>query len=73
MISKKLPSLAFFSYVNNVVLWRKKQNVNAMTSSNLHHQITMDTEMCCPAQLVDHITLVVLETENSMVTFGICI
>lgn len=46
---KKLPSLVFFSYVNNVVLWGNKQNVNAMTSNNLHHQITMDTEMCCPS------------------------
>lgn len=73
MILKKLPSLAFFSYVNNVVLWGNKQNVNAMTSSNLHHQITMDTEMCCPTQIIYHISFVILETENSMVVFGICI
>lgn len=73
MILKKLPSLAFFSYVNNVVLWGNKQNVNAMTSSNLQHQITMDTEMCCPAQIIDHISFVILETENSMVVFEICI
>lgn len=74
MILKKLPSLAFFSFVNNVVLWGNKQNVNAMTSSNLHHQITMDTEMCCPAQIIDHISFVILErAEHSMVVFGICI
>lgn len=59
--------------MNNVVLWGNKQNVNAMTSSNLHHQITMDTEMYCPAQIIYHISFVILETENSMVVFGICI
>lgn len=59
--------------MNNVVLWGNKQNVNAMTSSNLHHQITMDTEMCCPAPIIDHISFVILETEDSMVVFGICI
>lgn len=59
--------------MNNVVLWGNKQNVNAMTSSNLQHQITMDTEMCCPAQIIDHISFVILETENSMVVFEICI
>lgn len=40
---------------------------------NLHHQITMDTEMCCPAPIIDHISFVILETEDSMVVFGICI
>lgn len=59
--------------MNNVVLWGNKQNVNAMTSSNLQHQITMDTETCCPAQIIDHISFVILETENSMVVFEICI
>lgn len=59
--------------MNNVVLWGNKQNVNAMTSSNLHHQVTMDTEMCCPAPIIDHISFVILETEDSMVVFGICI
>lgn len=59
--------------MKNVVLWGNKQNVNAMTSSNLQHQITMDTEMCCPAQIIDHISFVILETENSMVVFEICI
>lgn len=59
--------------MNNVVLWGNKQNVNAMTSSNLHHQITMDTEMCCPAPIIDHISFVILETEDSMVVFGIYI